>query len=248
MNREVFKNADQLCKELADWITSLIEETLTRKERFGLVLSGGNTPKKLHELLASPHYAERIDWQKIHVFWGDERFVPFEDSRNNARMAFDTLLNKVKIPPIQIHIMDTGLSPEAAAMEYEEELFEYFGSDELPDSTFDLVLLGMGDDGHTLSLFPGEPIVHEEKLWVSSYFLKAQDMYRITLTKNIVNRAEHIVFMISGSEKAHAVHEVIEGEKNPDRFPAQQIVAQRGELHFFMDKDAAAQLKTSTVS
>ena len=248
MNREVFKDADHLCKGLADWITSLIEETLTRKERFGLVLSGGNTPKKLHELLALPHYAERIDWQKIHVFWGDERFVPFEDARNNARMAFDTLLNKVNIPAAQIHIMDTGLSPEAAVMEYEEELFEYFGTDELPARTFDLVLLGMGDDGHTLSLFPGEPVVHEEKLWVTSYYLKAQDMYRITLTKNIVNRADHIVFMVSGSEKAYAIREVLEGEKNPDRFPSQQIVAQRGELHFFIDEAAAAQLRTSIVS
>ncbi|HEY4964814.1 MAG TPA: 6-phosphogluconolactonase, partial [Puia sp.] len=92
------------------------------------------------------------------------------------------------------------------------------------------------------------PIVHEERLWVSSYFLKAQDMYRITLTKNIVNRAAHIVFMISGSEKAHALHEVLEGERNPDRYPAQQIIPVQGELHVFMDEAAAAQLKTSTVS
>ena len=242
MNKEIFKDADHLCKGLAEWITSLIEETLTRKERFSLVLSGGNTPKKLHELLASPHYAERIDWQKIHVFWGDERAVPFEDDRNNARMAFDTLLNKVNIPREQIHIMDTGLSPEAAAMEYEEELNEYFGTDVLPAKTFDLVLLGMGDDGHTLSLFPREPIIHEEKLWVSSYYLKAQDMFRITLTKNIVNRAEHIVFMISGTGKAHALHEVLEGEKNPNRYPAQLIIPVRGELHFFIDEAAASLL------
>jgi 6-phosphogluconolactonase len=240
MNLQVFKDADHLCKGLAEWITSLIEETLSRKERFSLVLSGGNTPKKLHELLATPHYAERIDWQKIHIFWGDERAVPFEDSRNNARMAFDTLLNKVNIPREQIHIMDTGLSPDAAAMEYEEELNEYFGSDILPDKTFDLVLLGMGDDGHTLSLFPGQPILHEEKLWVSSYFLKDQDMFRITLTKNIVNRAEHIVFMISGFEKARALHEVLEGEKNPEQFPAQLIIPLQGELHFFTDEAAAS--------
>ena len=148
-------------------------------------------------------------------------------------MAFDTLLNKVDIPREQIHIMDTGLSPEAAAMEYEEELFEYFGTDVLPARTFDLVLLGMGDDGHTLSLFPGEPVVHEEKLWVTSFFLKAQDMYRITLTKNIVNHADHIVFMISGTEKAHALHEVLEGEKNPDRFPSQQIITYPGRITFF---------------
>ncbi len=96
--------------------------------------------------------------------------VPLEDERNNARMAFDTLLNKVDIPPGQIHVMDTDLSPEAAAMEYEEELFEYFGTDVLPDQTFDLVLLGMGDDGHTLSLFPGTPLIHEEKSWVVQFF------------------------------------------------------------------------------
>ena len=242
MNKEVFKDTSELSKGLAEWVTSLIEETLTRKERFSLVLSGGNTPKKLYELLASPHYAERIDWKKIYVFWGDERAVPFEDNRNNARMAFDSLLNKVEIPREQIHLIDTGLSPEAAAMEYEEELCEFFGTDVLPRHTFDLVLLGMGDDGHTLSLFPGEPIIHEEKLWVAALYLKLQDMYRITLTKNIVNRADHIVFMISGSEKAHALHEVLEGEYNPERFPSQLIIPTRGELHFFMDEAAASLL------
>jgi 6-phosphogluconolactonase len=242
MNKEVFKDPGELCKGLAEWITSLIEETLTRKERFGLVLSGGSTPKKLHELLASPHYAERIDWKKIYVFWGDERAVPFEDSRNNARMAFDTLLNKVPVPLEQIHIIDTGLSPEAAAMEYEEELCEYFGTDLLPAQTFDLVLLGMGEDGHTLSLFPGEPVIHEEKLWVTTFYLKSQDMYRITLTKNIVNRADHIVFMVSGTEKAQALHEVLEGDYQPERFPAQVILPTLGELHFFMDKAAASLL------
>lgn len=242
MNREIFKDADHLCKGLAEWITSLIEETLSRKDRFSLVLSGGNTPKKLHTLLASSPYRDRIDWKKIHVFWGDERAVPFDDERNNARMAFDTLLDHVDVPREQIHIMDTGLSPDAAAMEYEEELFEFFETTDLPAQTFDLVLLGMGDDGHTLSLFPGEPVIHEEKLWVTSYYLKAQEMYRITLTKNIVNHAVHIVFMISGSDKATALHEVLEGEKNPDRFPSQLIMPVQGELHFFMDEAAAALL------
>ncbi len=177
MNMEVYKDTDHLARELAEWITSLIEETL-RHERisFRLVLSGGNTPKKLHHLLASSPYKERIDWKKIHVFWGDERAVPFEDERNNARMAFDTLLDKVDIPKDQIHIMDTSLVSDAAAMQYEEILNEYFGTDVLPAKTFDLVLLGMGDDGHTLSLFPGTPVIHEEKLWVISFFLKAQNM------------------------------------------------------------------------
>lgn len=243
MNKEVFKNTDQLSLALAEWITSLIEETLTRKDRFSLVLSGGNTPKKLHLLLASSPYRERIDWNKIHLFWGDERAVPFSDERNNARMAFDTLLDKVDVPRYQIHLMDTSLIPEKAASEYEKILKEYFGTSVLPAQTFDLVLLGMGDDGHTLSLFPGTSVIHEEKSWVTSFFLKAQEMYRITLTKNIVNHAEHIVFMISGRDKAHALHEVLEGERNPDRYPSQLIIPTQGELHFFMDEAAASGLK-----
>jgi 6-phosphogluconolactonase len=243
MNLEVFKDNDQLSYALAEWITSLIEETLSRQEQFSLVLSGGNTPKKLNLLLASSPYKERIDWQKVHVFWGDERAVPFEDERNNAKMAFDTLLSRVKIPKEQIHIMDTSLSPEAAAIQYEEVLFEYFGTEDLPAKTFNLVILGMGDDGHTLSLFPGTPVIHEEKSWTSSFFLKAQDMHRITLTKNIVNHSDHIVFMITGPDKANALHEVLEGERNPDLYPSQVIVPTQGELHFFVDKAASAKLE-----
>jgi len=244
MNLEVFKDADHLCLGLAEWITSLIEDTLRHKDRFGLVLSGGNTPKKLNQLLASSPFKERIDWKKIHVFWGDERAVPFTDDRNNARMAFETLLNHVNVLPGQIHIMDTSLAPEIAAVSYEKILHEYFKTNILPVQSFDLVLLGMGDDGHTLSLFPYEPVIHEENFWVSSYFLKAQQMHRITLTKNIVNHANHIVFMISGREKAPALHEVLEGEKNPERYPAQNIVPTQGELYFFTDEAASASLQS----
>jgi 6-phosphogluconolactonase len=242
MNLEVFNNIDQLSLALAEWITSLIEETLRLKNSFSFVLSGGNTPKKLNSLLASTPFKERIDWSKIHVFWGDERAVPFDDERNNARMAFDTLLNKVDIPRQQIHIMDTSLPPENAARQYAESLYEFFGTDVLPRQTFDLVLLGMGDDGHTLSLFPGTPAIHEEKLWVTSFFLKAQNMHRITLTKNIVNHSNHIVFMISGGEKANALFHVLEGEKNPDLYPSQLIIPTQGELHFFADNAAAFRL------
>ncbi len=242
MNREVFKDADQLSRALAEWITSLIEETLDRRDRFSLVLSGGNTPKKLNLLLASAPFRDRINWNKIHVFWGDERAVPFSDERNNARMAFDTLLDKVTIPHDQIHIMDTSLSPAESASGYEKILKEYFGTIGLPDRSFDLVLLGMGDDGHTLSLFPGTPVIHEEEKWADSFFLKAQDMYRITLTKNIVNHADHIVFMISGRDKAHALREVLKGERNPNLYPSQVISPTQGELHFFTDEAAASLL------
>jgi 6-phosphogluconolactonase len=244
MNKQVYKTAEQLSVELAEWITSLIEETLTRQPRFCIALSGGNTPKRLNELLAGSPYRDRIDWKKIHVFFGDERAVPFEDERNNARMAFDTLLNKVDVPGNQIHIMDTKLSPEKAAAQYEIILRQNFanGSESFPKTTFDLILLGMGDDGHTLSLFPGTPVIHEEKSWATSLFLPAQDMFRITITKIVANLANHVVFMIAGSGKAHAVHEVLQGEYNPDLYPSQVIEPLYGELHFFMDEAAAAEL------
>jgi 6-phosphogluconolactonase len=244
MNKQVYKDLETLSLELAEWITSLIEETLTREPRFCLALSGGGTPKRLNGLLASSPYRERIDWKKVHVFFGDERAVPLEDERNNARMAFDTLLNKVDIPEDQIHIMQTRLSAEKAAEEYESLLRRYFGGDEahFPKTTFDLILLGMGDDGHTLSLFPGTAVIHEEKKWVSSFFLPEQNMHRITLTKKIANASNHIVFMISGSGKAHALREVLEGQRNPDLYPSQVIEPEHGELHFFLDEAAASAL------
>jgi 6-phosphogluconolactonase len=244
MNKQVYKNLDLLSVELAEWITSLIEETLTRQPRFCLALSGGGTPKKLNELLCSSPYRERIDWRKIHIFFGDERAVPFEDERNNARMAFDTLLNHVPVPPAQIHPMQTQLAPEKAAEQYEQLLQQYFGGSEghFPQTTFDLILLGMGDDGHTLSLFPGTAVIHEERRWAASFFLEAQSMSRITITKEIANRANYVVFLISGQGKAHAVKEVLEGQYNPDRYPSQVIEPIHGELHFFMDEPAAALL------
>jgi 6-phosphogluconolactonase len=231
---------ENFSQTVAGWMVSLIQSTLEKKDRFLLVLSGGNTPKALHGLLAHSPYREKIAWEKIHIFWGDERAVPFTDERNNAKMAFDTLLNLVPVPKNQIHIMQTGLPPEHAATAYEEILRTYFPDDGSP--TFDLVLLGMGDDGHTLSLFPGTEAVHEENRWTIAYYLLSQQMFRITLTRPVVNRSQHIAFLSSGAGKAHALKEVLQGKENPDLYPAQTIKPVHGELHWFVDEAAAAQL------
>ena len=148
-------------------------------------------------------------------------------------MAFDTLLDKVRYQKNRFILWIPACPPDAAAMQYEEILNEYFGTDILPAKTFDLVLLGMGDDGHTLSLFPGTPVIHEEKFWVTSFYLKAQDMYRITLTKNIVNHADHIVFMISGKDKAHALYEVIGRRKKSGPLPFTGDHTHTGRIAFF---------------
>jgi len=239
MELHEYKDGEALSVAAAKWIAERISDTLKTKDRFTIALSGGSTPKRLHELLAQAPYKETLDWSKLHVFWGDERAVPFEDSRNNAKMAYDTLLDFVPVPASQIHVMRTDIAPEQSATEYEKILHEYF--DNTPYS-FDLVLLGMGDDGHTLSLFPGMPIVHEEKAWAKSFWLQAQDMYRITLTKTIVNKSACVAFLTAGTAKAHALKEVLRGVYNPDLYPSQEIKPS-GELHWFVDEAAAAGLK-----
>lgn len=240
MELHIYKNPDELSQAVAKWIAGNIADTLKKQDRYTIALSGGSTPKLLHKILAAPPYKDQIEWSKLHVFWGDERAVPFEDDRNNAKMAYDTLLNLVPVPAAQIHVMRTDIGPVESAAEYEQILHGYF--DKSPTS-FDLVLLGMGDDGHTLSLFPGTAAVHEEKAWAIAYFLKTQDMYRITLTKTIVNKAARIAFLTTGTGKAHALKEVLEGAYNPDLYPSQEIKPLTGNLHWFVDEAAAAGLK-----
>jgi 6-phosphogluconolactonase len=239
MTLHKFPNADALSIAAATWITDYIVDTLKKQDRFTIALSGGSTPYKLHTILAASPCKEKIDWSKLHIFWGDERAVPFEDSRNNAKMAYDTLLDHVSVPADQIHVMRTDISPEESAAEYETILHRYFDNTE---TSFDLVLLGMGDDGHTLSLFPGTPVVHEIEKWCVAFFLKAQDMFRITITKSITNKAAKVAFLTTGANKANALKEVLKGAYNPDMYPSQEIKPVNGELHWFVDDAAAAQL------
>lgn len=240
MKLHICKDAGDLSMQAAVWIGSVIKQTLEKQERFTIALSGGSTPQKLHNLLSSYPYKEEIEWSKLHIFWGDERVVPMEDERNNARMAFDTLLDRVGVPMEQIHVMRTDIDPVTASEEYEKVLQKYFTASGF---TFDLVLLGMGDDGHTLSLFPGTPVVHEKEKWVTSFFLEAQGMQRITLTAPIVNRAARVAFLTSGKAKAPALKQVLEGEFNPDKYPS-QLIKPIGELHWFVDRESATELAT----
>lgn len=238
MQIHIHPDIDQLAQHVARWMAVVIKETLAEQDRFTLALSGGSTPQKLHRILAQEPLRSEIDWTKLHIFWGDERAVPFEDERNNAKMAFDTLLNFVPVPKEQIHIMRTDIPAEEAAREYEKLLHAYF--DGKPYS-FDLVLLGMGDDGHTLSLFPGKPIVHETEKWADAFFLEAQDMFRITITAPVTNLSKRVAFMAAGAGKATTLKAVLEGPYQPDIYPSQQIKP-AGELHWFVDEAAAQQL------
>ena len=241
MKLHIFDDKEILSEQLAEWICDLISDTLKHQQFFTIVLSGGGTPKILYQKLASEKYKTRIDWQRIHVFWGDERVVPFSDERNNAKMAFDFLLNQVDIPASQIHIMRTDIEPNFAVAEYRKKLHTFFDS---TGHSFDLVLLGMGDDGHTLSLFPGSLLINEDSRWVNSVYNEQQQMYRITLMPLLVNKAGKVVFMVDGEKKAGVLEKVLEGEYKPAEFPAQLISPENGELHWFLDKAAAKKLHT----
>lgn len=246
MQLHISKNTSELSTTIADWMVEYINKTLQKQDGFTLVLSGGSTPKKLHELLASKAYKNKIDWTKVHCFWGDDRFVPFNDERNNAKMAFDTLLNHVPVAKEHIHIMQTeDITPEDSAKAYEAILKEYFPGILITHNsqlkTFDLVILGMGDDGHTLSLFPGKiEVIHETGKLCTSLWLASQDMYRITLTHPIINQSAAIAFLVTGSNKVPALREVLEGVYNPDLYPSQIIKPVSGEMHWFLDEAAAA--------
>ena len=242
MKLHIFDDKETMSEQLASWIERLVQDTLKKQDLFTLVLSGGGTPKLLFQKLASDKFKNKIDWKRIHIFWGDERVVPFEDDRNNAKMAYDILINHIDIPPEQVHIMRTDIEPELAAEKYEKVLHQYF--DNTPNS-FDLVLLGMGDDGHTLSLFPGSPIIEEHEHWVNSVYNEQQKMYRVTLMPVIVNKASNIAFMVDGAKKANVLQQVIEGPYTPRELPAQIIKPVKGQLSWFLDKAAAKELNQS---
>ena len=233
------KSIEALPKTVADWLVGYADQVIQRQGRFTIALSGGSTPKALYQLLANQPYVDQIDWRKWHIFWGDERVVPFADERNNAHMAYETLLDHVPIPRDQIHVMRTDVEPEESAKEYEYLLKATF-DDQI--NTFDLVLLGMGDDGHTLSLFPGTAVVQEQEAWVKGFRLESQDMYRITLTAPIANRAACVVFLLSGSSKAATLNHVLKDKLQPDTYPSQLINPARGKLIWFIDEEAGALL------
>ncbi|GAO42166.1 6-phosphogluconolactonase [Flavihumibacter petaseus] len=238
----IYPQPEAVAQAAASFIAERINTVLQKQERFTIALSGGSTPKRLHELLADAPYRDQIDWSRLHIFWGDERYVPLEDERNNGRMAYDTLLNHVAIPEDQIHLMRTDLpDPNAAARAYEQLLHRYF--DGQPHS-FDLLILGMGDDAHTLSLFPGTEVIHEMKRWCAAFFLDKQDMFRVTITRPVANASACILFLTTGKAKAPALKEVLQGARNIEKYPSQSIQPVNGELHWIIDQAAASELSS----
>ncbi len=235
----VHSSKDALATAAAGLFVEAAREAIAAKDKFTVSLTGGSTPEQLYKLLATPAYRDQVDWEKVWVFWGDERWVPLDDPKSNARMSHETLLDHVDIPRDQIFPMYTdGVAPEVYAATYEASLRQVLGD----NGAFDLILLGMGDDGHTASLFPETAVLSETEKWVDAYFLEPQDMYRITLTAPLINRAKKIVFALFGVNKAPALYEVLEGKPNIQTYPAQLIKPTNGEVVWLVDESAVAKL------
>jgi 6-phosphogluconolactonase len=239
MKLHIYNTKEEMSEALASWMCEVIENTLKDQEYFTLVLAGGSTPKLLFKTLASDKFKDRINWKRIHFFWGDERIVPYADDRNNARMAHDLLINHLDVPFTHVHIMRTDIEPNFGRDAYRKVLHDFFDN---TSTSFDLVLLGMGEDGHTLSLFPGSPIIEEHQRWVNTVYNKEQQMYRITLMPLLINMAARIAFMVDGEKKAEVLQKVIQGDYRPSELPAQIIKPVNGELHWFVDNAAAQRL------
>lgn len=238
----VFDNTDKILTALADFIVTQSEAAVRTRGRFSLVLSGGSSPKKLYELLASDRYRQKIDWTKAYFFFGDERNVPATHSDSNFLMAKKAMFDTLAIPESQIFRMKTELAPAAAAADYEAKLRDFFNGTEI---AFDVVLLGLGDDAHTASLFPGTPVLHEREKMVASCFIPKVNMERITLTAPCINQAHVVVFLVFGASKAEAVKQILNGERNIDQYPAQLIHPVSKQLHWYMDQPAAALIKVA---
>ncbi len=232
-----FRNLDELSEAAASEMVAYAVDTVSRNGHFTIALSGGNTPRTLHRLLAT-RYRDNVPWENVSVFFGDERYVPYTDKRSNYLMAKETLLNFVPVPPENIHPIPTALpDPEKAAETYEAELRRTFGEGE---NTFDLLLLGMGKEGHTASLFPGHSALDERQRWALSVEVPASPSKRISLTYPVLNKSSVVYFLVSGSDKNASLRKVISDESDFHTYPAKGIVPATGRLKFWVDSAALA--------
>ena len=239
MNLLIYKTQAELLEDLIDYIVSIADSAIKESGCFNFVLTGGNSPKALYELLATTH-KDRIDWSKVYFFFGDERNVLPTHESYNGLMAKKAILDPLNIPADQVFYVDTTLAPEKAAIEYQKALSAHFNG---ADIVFDLILLGMGDDAHTASLFPGTSILNNKEVEIDSVFVEKLSTYRISFTAPMINKAKNIAFLVFGESKANAVKHVIEdGKKNPQLYPTQLIAPVDGSVTWFLDKAAASLL------
>ena len=241
MQTAIYPDIDTISREAANYTVRVAREAIAKRGKFTFALSGGTTPGRMYALLTSEPYRSQIDWSAVHFFWSDERCVPPTDPQSNYHLAQEALLSKINLRPDQIHRMPADQPDrQQAATDYETEIRQVLGGD-VP--AFDLLQLGMGPEAHTASLFPHQPALREEKRLVLPVSVPKPPPDRLTFTPPLLRAARHILFLATGSDKAAALHEVLEGADNPEEYPTQGIVRQsRGEVVWMVDTAIAQQI------
>ncbi len=240
MNLLIYKTKHELLHDIAEYIISIAQKAIAAQDCFNFVLTGGNSPKELYHALATT-YKDKIDWSKVYFFFGDERNVLPGHESYNGLMAKESILDPLNIAADHIFYVDTTLAPEKAAIEYNKAINSHFKG---ADLVFDLILLGMGDDAHTASLFPGTSILASENAGIASVYVEKLSTYRISFTAPLINKAKNVAFLVFGKAKAEALKHVIEDEEQDHSlYPSQLIKPMEGGLTWFVDDEAAALLK-----
>lgn len=222
----------------AQYFIELANAAIAQKQLFTVALSGGSTPKAIFEKLAQEQNRSRIDWSKVLFFFGDERSVPPTDGESNYKMAMDSFLKKLEIAPTQIFRMVVEKDPTVNAKKYEQQILE-----KVPNAQFDFIMLGMGDDGHTASLFPHTGALAVQDQLVTTNFVAKKNTLRMTLTYPCINQAHHICFFAFGKNKAEMVAKVLQGADQPLEYPSQKVGTQTNKALWILDQDSAARLK-----
>ena len=232
----VSATADESARQAAELVAALSESAVRDRGRFAVALSGGSTPRRLHAVLASEEYRQRISWPHWRIFWGDERAVRPDHDESNYRMARETLLDHVALSQAHVHRIPAELDPARAAAEYEQTIRQSLDGD---PPVFDLILLGMGDDGHTASLFPGAEALQENSRLVAASWVPHLNAHRITFTLPLINRAAAVAFLVEGAHKSKIVRRVLRPGPGEEPLPASLVQPTDGELHWFLDSAAS---------
>lgn len=244
----ITQKRDDLFRSAAQKVVEIVTRCQEGGGTCSMALAGGSTPRGLYQLLTHPPYESQIVWERIRIFFGDERHVPPDHQESNFRMAQEALLSQVPISPEQVFRIEGERPSEEAAMRYENVLREQFGVSLGHVPCFDLILLGMGMDGHTASLFPGTSAVGETQKLVAAPWVEQLQTHRVTLTPPVLNAANHVMFLVSGQDKASALQAVLEGPGDSDRYPAQVVQPTDGQVLWLVDADAASHLSEKTLA
>lgn len=238
----VYQDSAALSRGVAELFAQQARLAVEARGRFLALLSGGQTPRPSYQLLAREPLCGSIPWGGVHLFWGDERWVAPSDPRSNFGMARQAFIDQVPLGEGQLHAVPYESSPRESALSYERMLRDFF---EPAPPRFDLVLLGLGENGHTASLFPGADALFEPRRWVREVYLAEEGMHRVTTTTSLINQAQLIAFVVAGQGKAAMLRRVLEGERTPKELPAQLIHPSRGRLLWLADREAASLLSLS---